>query len=53
MPNKCYRFVTVLYFFRYFLLFFLTTERILRKEFHHTAGKRRSVTYAETADCHL
>lgn len=98
MPNKCYRFVTVLYFFRYFLrfftfqsaqcctderssilsdtfsslpfrhealsgnmrandklltLFFLLLIRILRKEFHHTAGKIRLLTYAQTAECHL
>jgi hypothetical protein len=97
MPNKCYRFVTVLYFFRYFLCFllfnllgaertraassyrtfsqvylygmrlhqvicaqmtnyshfFLITKRILRKEFHHTAGERRLLPYAQTAECHL
>jgi len=53
MPNKCYPFVTVLYFFRYFLRLFLITTRILRKEFPHTARKRRLVTYAQTADCHL
>ena len=33
--------------------FLLITKRILREELHHTAGKRRLLTYAQTAECHL
>ena len=33
--------------------FLLITKRILREELHHTAVKRRLLTYAQTAECHL
>ncbi len=37
------------------ILFFLIIlfKRILREELHHTAVKRRLLTYAQTAECHL